>query len=208
MKCWSRNGPSVAAIVLDSSTPHTSPVFKSFALALLCPQKSWSPTSTAKPVGLAVGVAENLFCRVHPVCTSAHNCTQSSPHDSEPPHTPLHRCCRELHHPDTILCHDSKAAQPSSTTHSCPSSPKSLHPHSSHVPHTPDVAPDRISPRSCPLRAVASTATSPFPKLTSCTHAYLHAHASPCVPDISRHTTILSQQQLRDQPLPTKHDSQ
>ena len=112
--------------------PTHLPVLISCALALLCPQKSWSPTSTTKPVGLAVGVTENLFCRVHPVCTSTHNCTQSSPHDSEPPHAPLHRCCRELHHPDTIcprLCHDSKAAQPSNIAYSCPSSPKSLHPH-------------------------------------------------------------------------------
>ena len=42
----------------DSSTPHTFSVFKYFALALLCPWESWSPTSTAKPVGLAVSVAE------------------------------------------------------------------------------------------------------------------------------------------------------
>ena len=96
----------------------------------------------SKPVGLAVGVAENLFCRVHSVCTSTHSRIQSSPHDSDPPHASLHRCCRELHHPDTILCHDSKAAQPSSTTHSCPSSPKSLHPHS----YTRDPLP--IAPRN------------------------------------------------------------
>ena len=84
----------------------------------------------SKPVGLAVGVAENLFCRVHPMCTSTRSRIQSSPHDSELLHTPLHPWCRELHHPDTMLCHDSKAAQPSSTAYSRPFSPKSLHPHS------------------------------------------------------------------------------
>ena len=110
--------------------PTHLPVFISCALALLCPQKSWSPTSTTKPVGLAVGLAENLSCRVHPVCTSAHNCIQSVPHDSELLHTPLYPWCRELNHPDTMLCHDSKAAQPSSTAYSHPFSPKSLHPHS------------------------------------------------------------------------------
>ena len=183
MKCWSRNDPLFAA---DSSTPHTFSVFKYFALALLCPQKSWSPTSTTKPVGLAVGVAENLFCRVHPVCTSTHNCTQSSPHDSEPPHAPLHRCCRELHHPDTIcprLCHDSKAAQPSSTTHSCPSSPKSLHPHS-YTYHicTPDPLPSHTAPSRVVPQHLSTAAL--FPRLiTSCTDVFIHVLAVPRIHD-------------------------
>ena len=45
---------------------------KHFALALLCPRKSWSSTSTAKPVGLAVGVAEPVL----PSAPCVHKCTQ------------------------------------------------------------------------------------------------------------------------------------
>ena len=107
MKCWSRNDPLFAAIVLNSSTPHTFSVFKYFALALLCPRESWSPTSTAS--------RSRRRCRRKPVlpralCVhSTHSRIQSSPHDSVPPHASC--CCRELHHPDTIsaLSHHSVA---------------------------------------------------------------------------------------------------
>ena len=201
MKCWSRNDPLFAAIVLNSSTPHTFSVFKYFALALLCPRESWSPTSTAS--------RSRRRCRRKPVLPSAlcvhstHSRIQSSPHDSVPPHASLHRCCRELHHPDTIcprLCHDSKAAQPSSTTHSCPSSPKSLHRILTHVILTPNSASPAYSTQNKPVTVPSRYYIRPVSGLpASCTPAHLHAHASLRVLNISNLTTILSQQQLRGQ---------
>ena len=150
--------------------------------------------------GLAVGVAENLFCRVHSVCTSTHSRIQPSPHDSDPPHASLHHCCRELHHPDTILCHDSKAAQPSSTTHSCPSSPKSLHRILTHVILTLNSASPAYSTQNKPVTVPSRYYIQPVSGLpASCTPAHLHAHASLRVLNISNLTTILSQQQLRGQ---------
>ena len=130
----------------------------------------------SKPVGLAVGVAENLFCRVHSVCTSTHSRIQSSPHDSDPPHASLHRCCRELHHPDTILCHDSKAAQPSSTTHSCPSSPKSLHRILTHVILTPNSASPAYSTQSKPVTVPSRYYIRPVFEIAR----LLYTRAPPC----------------------------
>ena len=185
-----------------SSTPHTFSVFKYFALALLCPRESWSPTSTAS--------RSRRRCRRKPVLPSAlcvhstHSRIQSSPHDSVPPHASLHRCCRELHHPDTIcprLCHDSKAAQPSSTTHSCPSSPKSLHPHS-YTYHicTPDPLPSHTAPSRVVPQHLSTAAL--FPRLiTSCTDVFIHVLAVPRIHDpFPPCSVILSQQQPREQP--------
>ena len=128
-------------------------------------------------------------CRRKPVLPSAlcvhstHSRKQSSPHDSVPPHASLHRCCRELHHPDTILCHDSKAAQPSSTTHSCPSSPKSSHPHSyTHHICTPDPLPSHTAPSRVVPQHLSTTAL--FPRLiTSCTDVFIHVLAVPRIHD-------------------------
>jgi len=184
MKCWSRNDPLFAAIVLNSSTPHTFSVFKYLALALLCPRESWSPTSTAS--------RSRRRCRRKPVLPSAlcvhstHSRIQSSPHDSVPPHASLHRCCRELHHPDTIcprLCHDSKAAQPSSTTHSCPSSPKSLHPHS-YTYHI--CTPDPLPSHTAPSRVVPQHSRSPVSTVAHLLYrCVIHVLASPRIHDPS-----------------------
>ena len=121
-------------------------------------------------------------CRRKPVLPSAlcvhstHSRIQSSPHDSDPPYASLHRCCRELHHPDTILCHDSKAAQPSSTTHSCPSSPKSLHRILTHVILTPNSASPAYSTQNKPATVPSRYYIRPVFEIAR----LLYTRAPPC----------------------------
>ena len=164
----------------DSSTPHTFSVFKYFALALLCPRESWSPTSTAKPVGLAVGVAENLFCREHSVCT-VHTAVYNPPHTIQS--LRMHPAVAESSTTPTqyqpfriILCHDSKAAQPSSTTHSCPSSPKSLHRILTHVIRTPNSASPAYSTQNKPVTVPSRYYIRPVSEIAR----LLYTRAPPC----------------------------
>ena len=57
-----------------------------------------------------------------------------------------------------------------------------------------------IAPRTSQYLCQAGSTFGPFPRSpTSCTPAYLHAHANRRVPSMSNLTTILSQQQLRGQ---------
>ena len=166
---------------LDTTLRQTLPNFRSCALTLLCTQKSWSPTSTTQPVGSAVGASENLSCRAHFVCTSAHTHTKSSPHDFEALHTSLHPCYRELRCPDTSL--DSITTLHSSTLYSRPSSPKSLHPHSyTHHFCTPDPLPSHTAPNRVVPQHLSTAAL--FPRLiTSCTDVFIHVLAIPRIHD-------------------------
>ena len=153
-------------------------------------------------------------CRRKPVLPralsvhSTHSRIQSSPHDSVPPHASLHRCCRELHHPGTILCHDSKAAQPSSTKHSCPSSPKSLHRVLTHVIRTPNSASPAYSTQNKPVTVPSRYYIRPVSGLpASCTPAHLHAHASLRVLNISVLPPSFRSSNSVASPLSMKHDS-
>ena len=146
---------------------------------------SVSPKTCSAECTLCAQVHTAVYSPPHMIQTlRMHPCTAVAESSTTPA-----QCC-------AMTAKQPSPAAPHTVAHSRPSPCTRIH---THVPRTPDVAPDRISPRSCPLRAVASTATSPFPKFTSCTPAYLHAHASLRVLSMSNLTTILSQQQLRGQ---------
>ncbi len=180
---------------------------QSSALALLCPQKSWSSTSTTKPVGLAVGVAEPVL----PSAPCVHKCTQlyivhftrfrASAHTIAPP---MPRAPPPRH--NVVPRQQSSPAQQHRIQ--LPILAQVLAPAFIHTYYVLQIMPPTLSaPRSCPLCATAGTKVT-VSEISSCTPAHRHAHASPHVRNISCISTILSQQQLRDQPLPTKYDSQ
>ena len=146
---------------------------------------SVSPKTCSAECTLCAQVHTAVYSPPHTIQTlRMHPCTAAA----ESSTTPTQYCAMTAKQPSPAAPHTAAHPRPSPCTR--------IH---THVPRTPDVAPDRISPRSCPLHAVASTATSPFPKLTSCTHVYLHTHASPRVLNMSCIITILSQQQLHVQ---------
>ena len=88
-------------------------------------------------------------------------------------------------------------AAPHTAAHPRPSPCTRIH---THVPRTPDAASrpysTQVMPASVPKPVLQQAR---FRRFASCTPAYLHAHASLRVLNMSNLTTILSQQQLRGQ---------
>ena len=150
-------------------------------------------------------------CLREPVLPSApcvHKCTHLT---HSPPHTILKPCthhCTPVTESSTAPTQCAMTAQPPCTAAHC----TAAHPRPSPCTHiltrtsTPDLPP-RIQH---PVVQCHSSTAALFPRLlTSCTDAYLHVLASPRVHDTSHlDTAILSQQQLREQPLLTKYRSQ
>ena len=127
MKCWSRNDPLFAAIVLNSSTPHTFSVFKYFALALLCPRESWSPTSTASP-SVSPSVSPKTCSAECALCAQVHTAVYSPPHTiqtlrmhpctaaAESSTTPTQYCAMTAKQPSPAAPHTAAHPRPSPCT--------------------------------------------------------------------------------------------
>ena len=181
MKCW-----SYMALWLPDFFKQTPPLPTHFPSSNILLWPSCALGSPGLPhrqqAGLAVGVAENLFCRVHSVCTSTHSRIQSSPHDSDPPHASLHRCCRELHHPTQYCAMTAKQpspAAPHTAAHPRPSPCTRILTHVIRIPNTVSLAySTQDKPVSVPSRyyiwsvseiaRLLYTRVPPCPRKSSC----------------------------------------